>query len=242
MDRSFRLLPVVFAVPVLAVFVACGDDAILPVAQNARMESPDGGVVVGEVPEAGNTPGKTPGPTCTNGEGRVPKAHRAQSSVCSAARAPGGSATPVAEDECTADADCTAGTNGRCMRVGLSLGRQCSYDECTTDADCPSGTLCECRATANEDRPNKCVVGNCRTDADCGPSGYCSLSDVPGSPPLWEGDGSVGFVNYIANGYYCHTTNDCCLDTDDCGEDENGHQQSCVWGTQSSQWQCASGP
>ena len=42
-------------------------------------------------------------------------------------------------EDCTADAQCTDGDNGRCMApLGGAAVNQCSYDQCFSDADCDS--------------------------------------------------------------------------------------------------------
>ena len=77
--------------------------------------------------------------------GRVPRRPRASAMTCPSVRPPssceGGS---IPGGTCTADSDCTTGTNGRC--VGNSHdGCRCNYDVCTNDSECMAGGPCECR-------------------------------------------------------------------------------------------------
>ncbi|HVR00933.1 MAG TPA: hypothetical protein VMT47_02275 [Polyangia bacterium] len=146
--------------------------------------------------------------------GRVPQKHRAAAVACPTDR-PAGLCTAPNVDAgfgCAKDADCTAGTNGRCSSGGRLAGCQCSYDTCSMDADCAQmGGPCECRSTAQgivapatTTSVNVCKMGNCRVDHDCGAGGYCS-------PSL----GSCGNYGGVV-GYYCHTTKDTCVDDSDC--------------------------
>ncbi len=79
--------------------------------------------------------------------------------------------------KCQSDADCTAGSNGRCfLAQAMSGGRMaagCAYDECTSDADCPNAGLCACGA--GQATNNVCVKGNtCRVDNDCAVGERCT--------------------------------------------------------------------
>ena len=113
-------------------------------------------------------------------------------------RGSGDAGSNAQNPECTSDAQCTTGKNGRCMVVGSRVREnRCTYDACTVDADCKTGGPCECSATGNV-----CLPGNCRTDADCGTDGSCGRSN----PMCGEGEPS----------YYCRTPNDTCVDYDDC--------------------------
>lgn len=141
------------------------------------------------------------------GAGPVPANHRATAAACTAERPPGdlGGGT---DGDCTTDAECAAGDNGRCV-ANLGEPAFCSYDECAVDDDCGAGSVCECRNPAAHDA-NVCVHGNCRLDADCGEDGYCSPSAVTLSPFCTEGV-AIGSV-----GYFCHTAADECTDDADC--------------------------
>jgi hypothetical protein len=125
---------------------------------------------------------------------RAPKDHRANAPACASTRT---SAEPVLSNVttigCTRNADCTAGRNGRCVVTETSSA--CVYDACVTNADCPGVAICECGET------NRCVAEGCTIDRDCGHGGYCSPSACA------KGDGVP---------HYCHTTDDECLDDEDC--------------------------
>ena len=76
-------------------------------------------------------------------EGRVPIHHRPAGSACPQERAPGSvfvnTCSPGWAGLCAQDADCTAGTNGRCLpNSRLNCAGQCYYDECFSDSDCPA--------------------------------------------------------------------------------------------------------
>jgi mono/diheme cytochrome c family protein len=60
-------------------------------------------------------------------------------------------------------ADCTKGTNGRCIHgIGsASSYYYCAYDLCATDSNCDASKVCYCTAS----NAARCLtVGNCRTD------------------------------------------------------------------------------
>ena len=135
----------------------------------------------------------------------APKFHRATAEACTAARPPG--IDGATGGDCTSDADCTEGDNGRCVQ-DINNPPFCSYDECQSDADCGGGSVCECRNPAVFDA-NVCVHGNCLTDADC-PGDYCSPSAVTLSP-FCSLDIPIGSV-----GYFCHSASDECVNDDDC--------------------------
>jgi len=154
--------------------------------------------------------GSTSTGTSSSGTGaRTPKVHRATETACNGARPPGGGGFGDPMDKCMMDADCTAGTNGRCV-AALGQPTFCSYDQCAADADCGSATVCECRNPAQYNA-NICTHGTCRLDADCGAGGFCSPSAVTVYPNCLTGidQGSIG--------YFCHQPADECVDDTDCG-------------------------
>lgn len=169
--------------------------------------------------------------------GETPLRHYASTAACRTQRP---AVTPIpaggdggAEQTCTgccgSDADCVAGTNGRCLSTGLGA-LTCSYDECASSNDCAPGKTCACGDFA-EISANVCATSNCRTDADCGAGGYCSPSVALGC----RGPGP----NY--DGAYCHTANDQCVNDADCsGQPQNGHgPEVCVYDKEVSHWKCA---
>jgi len=199
------------------------DAASVPDARSDRATLPDG--------EAGTCHGVT----------REPMSHRLQPVACPTPRGPG-DVGPYSGDECTSDAMCTAGPNGRCIHGrGLSSHRSCNYDDCVTDADCQGTAVCYCRPSATSNRPNICLnASNCRVDADCGTGGYCSLSKIPGNFNDLDG-GAFGPGTLFISGYFCRTANDCCIDDADCAP--NGqHFDYCLYARFGTNWQCGGGP
>lgn len=169
-----------------------------------------------------------------NGENkvqRVPAVHRSEATPCDTTRPP---SVPVSGStlwaECTSDADCTAGSNGRCTRVAVS-GWECTYDACFSDTDCldPSADIriCACENGFRSDN-NVCLSqGDCHTDSECGEKGYCS-------PSL----GTCGnFSPFEA--FYCHTSADECVDDEDCGGSGNTEDSYCAYSTLKGHWACS---
>jgi hypothetical protein len=156
------------------------------------------------------------GSTTTGIEPREPAVHRAAAMECTAERPPG-SVDPALGGDCMADAECTDGSNGRCVQA-LGEPAFCSYDACAVDADCGGGSVCECRNPSMYDA-NVCVHGNCLVDSDCGEGGYCSPSAVTLDPFCTEGV-PIGSV-----GYFCHSAGDECIDDADC----KGEQEACFF-------------
>ena len=178
-------------------------------------------------------------------EGRVPLQHRPAGTACPQERAPGSvfvnTCSPGLANLCTQDADCTAGTNGRCLpNSRLSCAGQCEYDDCFSDSDCPASQPCACRASASDSSANSCLAGsNCRIDADCGPCGFCSptpvspfcVCDSPAfcNPP----DPHASCGDSCGHGYFCHTRQDTCMEDSDCtGRDK------CSFDLPSQTWAC----
>jgi hypothetical protein len=157
---------------------------------------------------------------------RVPKTHRPQASSCAGLFAPAEPVNPQS-GACKRHADCTQGTNGRCITGSLGRGSGsyyfCTYDVCATDADCDPGKVCYC----TQEQSAQCFsLGNCQTDADCGggATSYCS--------PAYGGD-CGGYRSY--SGYYCHTRKDTCVDDSDCtGKDY------CDFDVVDGRWECKS--
>jgi hypothetical protein len=160
----------------------------------------------------------------------VPLVHRATAPTCPSDRPAAGCSLQGPIAQCHADADCTAGTNGRCSG-NVHDGCNCTYDTCFSDADCPSGTLCACRNVAHADQgANVCLRSNCRTDADCGPGGYCS-------PSFDAGCGAY----FGVTGWWCHTAADTCTKDSDCAAQDLGQGDGnfCGFFPQVGHWQCA---
>jgi hypothetical protein len=207
-------------------------------------------------------------PTITDAlAARVPQKHRPAGTACPAPRGPGsGLPSNCTADaggpragilplpqECQADTDCVAGTNGRCQPFGgpiASCGTNCSYDACSADSDCPAGQPCECRGSAADSSANVCLTGgNCRVDGDCGPGGFCSPSQIESfcfcpSPALCPEGGvtctagntqvACACGDSCGHSTFCHTPNDECLDDADCAG--NG---TCNYDTVNRRWDCA---
>ena len=158
----------------------------------------------------------------------VPMNHRTDDSQC-ATPPPAGTCTMSSQGSaCTADGQCTAGVNGRCiMSTSGPVSCACEYDACLQDTDCPSGELCVCQGSAYRQAAlNACVTSNCRVDSDCGPGGYCS-------PSLGNGyDGCAGSIY----GYFCHVPSDGCVNDADCSAMGTGNR--CEWSPASGHWGC----
>jgi hypothetical protein len=143
--------------------------------------------------------------------GRAPKEHRVGRVACPTERGivtPSSDGCPVdaGSGRCAQDSDCTAGRNGRCESIGICPS-DCTYDECVQDSDCANQTPCGCRLNATDF--TRCFgASNCATDADCGIGGYCSPSLVVRA--------CLCIGNACAEGYFCHTQRDGCLDDSDC--------------------------
>lgn len=157
---------------------------------------------------------------------KVPAVHRPAPVACSHDRGPGDAESmPNAVGDCTKDADCKAGTNGRCnyQKVAARI-THCSYDTCFADSDC-GAKVCSCREAASD--TNACVGGDCQVDADCGAGGYCSPS--------------VDFdkINFGVTSYYCHTAKDACIDDADCNKG-GGAQAKCAYDAKTMHWACSS--
>ncbi len=138
--------------------------------------------------------------------------------MCLFAKAPG---VEVPAGWCNSNADCTSGTDGRCVPSILTAQCSCEYDACFADADCPGGDVCACSGVFSG---NACVSGSCRVDADCGAGGFCSPT--------------VDHCSGVITGYFCRTAKDTCTDDKDCGDLYAEHcardPGTGVWGCQSS--------
>lgn len=152
-------------------------------------------------------------------------AHRTDDTQC-ATPVPAGSCPLMSgAAPCTTDAECTAGTEGRCIeQAGGALTCACTYQTCTHDTDCATDQLCVCHGSAYASgADNTCLPGNCRTDADCAGS-YCSPS---------HGTTCAQGVS----GYYCHVAADECLLDADCGV-----YRVCAWSSTAAHWTCQTSP
>ena len=162
---------------------------------------------------------------------KPPAVHRVLPEPCPSDRA----ASPppgIPGGTCKSDAECTQGTNGRCLSIVLGPP-SCSYDLCAKDADCGQSTgVCQCRA-ATEGGANVCRQGNCRTDGDCGVTGkgFCSPSAVGIDVTCRSGIQTGSF------GYFCHTPVDECSNDTDCGTAPTG-QGACIFDLGKSHWAC----
>jgi hypothetical protein len=171
--------------------------------------------------------GSSSGTTSSSGSssGEVPLNHRTSDAECQTVPPPG--QCPINGDPnlaCTDDAECSDGTNGRCVTSGGPVEEcECTYDACFHDTACNTGELCACHGSPYTGNfGNACVQANCRVDSDCGPGGYCSPSADPNSC-------AGGLL-----GYYCHTPKDLCVNDADCSP--SGGPQVCAY--QNGFWQC----
>ncbi len=142
------------------------------------------------------------------GPGETPDEHYPDGFACSTESGGDGGidrcGDPVAIGCCHTDADCVHGFSGHCsvedgQRIGL-----CSYaDRCASSSDCSTDTTCVC---GNSSAPgNRCVRSVCRSDSECGAGSYCS----PSRTSCFNGV-------HNADGVYCHTPDDRCLNDRDC--------------------------
>ena len=153
----------------------------------------------------------------------VPAVHRATAVACSHDRGPGTADPQIMGAQCSTDAECTAGADGRCLVTTVAAHlNYCSYDTCFTDADC-GGKVCTCRESPSD--ANTCEAGNCKLDSDCGAGGYCSPSADPDK------------TNFGTTGWWCHTATDACTDDTDC--DSSKHEK-CVYDPTLTHWTCSS--
>jgi hypothetical protein len=189
--------------------------------------SSGGTVGQGGVMNSGGTQGSggsTGGQTGTSIKPRVPTTHRPQAASCVGVHAPEEPLNPSYGD-CKKHADCTNGSNGRCIHGVGSAGSfyYCIYDQCATDSDCDAGKVCYCTAS---DAARCLSVGNCRTDADCGGGSYSYCSPANGR--------DCGGYHTI-DSYYCHTPKDTCIDNSDC----TGNNY-CNYDAVDGRWECTS--
>jgi hypothetical protein len=187
---------------------ACGGD------DTAGTSSGSGGAATG----SGGSGGATGLPE--------PEVHRPAAETC-VGEPPAGNPLPEPGGECETDADCTDGTNGRCIWP-YGGGNVCRYDECFEDSDCGGASICACRVPESFSF-NRCFLGNCVVDADCGSAGWCSPSAVHVGPTCMTGisPGSVG--------YFCHTAEDECIDDSDCGAQDVA---ACLFDVDAMHWVC----
>lgn len=174
---------------------------------------------------------------------RVPQQHRAEGATCPDERVPGSvsvdyCSTDQRAIQCTSDAECTEGVNGRCSAVRPCM-TTCSYDECLTDSDCADNQACACRPPSRTSA-NLCAAGNCRVDADCANGGFCSPSRLdfcwcPSEALCEPPSAGKECGDSCGHGYFCHTPQDSCLDdsdcsgSDDCGYDILQKRWRCAW-------------
>jgi hypothetical protein len=157
-----------------------------------------------------------------------PEVHRAASG-CDDFRATGDAPIPeLFEPQCSADADCTAGRNGRCTRYASYWytrsmpSMRCTYDHCLSDEDCAAREACHC---GGDVLGNVCVPAACKTDDDCPETGLCSPS-------------STYAGSHIETRYACRTCDDECLDDADCPPDRGERAQHCLFIEAKKHWAC----
>ena len=157
---------------------------------------------------------------------RVAKQHRAAPIDCPSDRPRG--ITGGSGGTCADDSECTAGKNGRCIRLSISAPPSCSYDECRGDADCGGSAVCDCR---NDQRggANACIKGTCRVDADC-KGRSCSPSAIR------LGGTCLSGIPVGAFGWFCHRGDDECVDDADCAGSSGS--VACMFDPDALHWQC----
>lgn len=89
--------------------------------------------------------------------------------------------------DCTSDAQCSDGTNGRCIQDTTYLEGdsgdgdgdpgticRCAYS-CSSDADCEQGSICVPPAVSYSDWPI-CIPAGCQIGSECGECGECGMA------------------------------------------------------------------
>ena len=179
---------------------------------------------------SGASSGSSGGASSGSSGGQAPINQRPNDAPCSTTPPPGdcnGTGNP--RDACKADAQCTAGANGRCItdNSGPVPYCACTFDACARDSSCASGSTCVCHGSAyTAGAGNSCVASNCRINADCGPAGFCSPSR-----DLTTCDGTG------VSGYFCHTPSNLCINDGDCPAAPQG-PGACIYSAGPSRWQC----
>lgn len=202
-----------------------------------------------------------PGAAGCSGSGKSePALHRSAATPCPNERAAGIDLVeapqgcvdnPSASLGCLKDSDCTAGSNGRCTASpGPACQTFCTYDDCRDDSDCESGGACLCRTSSTAPGPNQCAAPgpSCRVDADCGKGDFCSPSLIgtqcicndesfcPKGPSGCSVNGvevPCSCSGTCGHGYFCHTSEDKCLDDSDCAP-----HQTCNFDLAGKRWLC----
>jgi hypothetical protein len=226
-----------------ALAAVCGLGALAACGGSTSSSPNDADAAIGNGNGSGSGGGGGEGGTAdgsTSGEGgmsdggkkvvtHAPVIHRATAAACSHDRGPGDFDTQLMNAQCGSDAECTMGTNGRCLSTKVAArNNYCSYDTCFTDADCAGAggvggpKVCTCREFPNDD--NRCQAGNCKVDADCGAGGYCSPSADPDK------------TNFGTTGWWCHTAKDECTDDTDCNTTK---REKCVFDPMLTHWRCS---
>jgi hypothetical protein len=89
--------------------------------------------------------------------------------------------------DCTSDAQCSDGMNGRCIQDTTYLEGdsgdgdgdpgticRCAYS-CSSDADCEQGSICVPPAVSYSDWPI-CIPAECQIGSECGECGECGMA------------------------------------------------------------------
>jgi hypothetical protein len=175
---------------------------------------------------------------CDNG--KAPLLHRFKANTCSTNFRPAPPPCTAqdgsfpAQNDCSTNGDCSAGTNGRCLMTpsvpapDAPVNCLCSYDTCFKDSDCLTTGPCDCLSGTRTTAANRCLPGNCRVDADCGPGRYCSPT---------RHTVTLYFDKQVWQGYYCHTAADACVNDSDCSQDWL-YGAHCAYDTLESAWNC----
>jgi hypothetical protein len=222
----------------LLLCTSCGGQAHQSAAGAGAGNAADASTPDAQAGGGGGAGGGARGGAC--GSAPIPKEHRAVAQACPSER---GSLAPIDTTacvdrsgiNCTSNADCTAGKNGRCFSNGDPCQTKCSYDDCLADSDCAAGP-CVCRSSGTDLASNACVPGsNCRTDGDCGGCEYCSPSVVPDSEHCLIGGVCTCGSGVVSLVYACHTASDECTNNGDCPGSNSAY---CGYDAGAQHWAC----
>jgi hypothetical protein len=131
--------------------------------------------------------------------------------------------------DCTTDADCTSGANGRCNSLVIEYygyGKEISSDRycgctysCQNDAECGDGSVCACVYGST----GQCIPSSCSDGSECGASNECEFASFD---TFCDSDTRVA----------CRTPDDECNTSEQCDNSESFNPAICHPNTDT--WVC----